>query len=198
MADDFLTFNEALDALRMREEDLKRLISEGELRAFRKGDSVQLRRSDVDRLSEESSGDTIEDEEIVFEGDEDFVLEDLEEEEEVGMTTTPISEADTLLDDEAIDDLGEEMDLVEEEPPVAEESAAVDVEVGGGVQRRRKRSDSIRGKDVGEETVGEATWERALVLVTAVVLLLSFAVAWSATTNTPNALSSTFMDMFKG
>jgi len=197
VADDFLTFNEALDALRMREEDLKRLISEGELRAFRKGDSVQLRRSDVDRLSEESSGDTIEDEEIVFAGDEDFVLEDLDE-EEVGMTTTPISEADTLLDDEAIDDLGEEVDLAEEEAPAAEALSDEGGGAGGGVQRSRKRSDSIRGKVGGEEAVGEATWERALVLVTAVVLLLGFAVAWSATTNTPNALSRTFMDMFKG
>ena len=54
MADDqFLSFEDALDQLRLQEEELKRLVSEGEIRAFREGDTMKLRAQDVETLRSE-------------------------------------------------------------------------------------------------------------------------------------------------
>ena len=51
MAEDrFYSFEEALKELRLKEEELKRLVSEGEIRAFRQGDTMRLRQSDVEAL----------------------------------------------------------------------------------------------------------------------------------------------------
>ena len=74
MADEFYNFDEALDQLNLKEEELKRLVSEGEIRAFRKGDTMKLRRSDVESLRAELSGGEVVDlgestEELVFEDD---------------------------------------------------------------------------------------------------------------------------------
>ena len=94
---DFYSFDEALDELRLKEEELKRLVSEGEIRAFRKGDTMKLRKSDVESLRAELSGGEVVDlgdvtEELVFEDDSDFG-------DDAGMTTQEISDVDTLIDD---------------------------------------------------------------------------------------------------
>ncbi|MGK0220315.1 MAG: excisionase family DNA binding protein, partial [Planctomycetota bacterium] len=53
MPDEFFSFDVDRDELRLKEEELKRLVSEGEIRAFRKGDTMKLRRSDVESLRSE-------------------------------------------------------------------------------------------------------------------------------------------------
>ena len=78
MADEYFSFDEALDELRLKEEELKRLVSEGEIRAFREGETMKLRQSDVKALRDELSGGEVVDlggveEELVFE-DEDPVF----------------------------------------------------------------------------------------------------------------------------
>ncbi len=109
MSDDFFSFDEALDELRLKEEELKRLVSEGEIRAFRKGDTMKLRRSDVESLRAELSGGEVVDlgeatEELVFEDDDAF--------DDSGMATQEIADVDTLIDD--VEDVGE-IELEEEE-----------------------------------------------------------------------------------
>lgn len=96
--DDTFSFQEALNELHLEEEELKRLVSEGEIRAFRDGDNMRLRREDIENLRAELGG------EIVFDED-DFA--------ETGMATEEITEADTLLDE--IDDISE----VDDEPIMA-------------------------------------------------------------------------------
>ena len=114
MPNEFFSFDEALDELRLKEEELKRLVSEGEIRAFRKGETMKLRRSDVEALRQELSGGEVVDlgdstEELVFEDDAD---------DETGMATQEIADVDTIIDDD-IEDLGE-IDLeVEEAATVA-------------------------------------------------------------------------------
>ena len=67
---DFFSFDKALDKLSsLEEEDLKRLISAGEIRAFRDGSKMRLRAEDVDRvagdlgfgepISEEDAGEVL-------------------------------------------------------------------------------------------------------------------------------------------
>ena len=109
---EFFSFDEALRELRLKEEELRRLVSEGEIRAFREGDTMKLRRSDVENLRSELSGGEVVDlggagEELVFEDDTDL---------DAGMATEEISEADTLLEE------------VEEVPEVVVEEEVLEVE----------------------------------------------------------------------
>ena len=114
MADQFFSFDEALSELRLKEEELKRLVSEGEIRAFRDGDTMKLRRMDVENLRNELSGGDVVDlggvsEELVFEDDADLS-------DEAGMATEEISDVDTIIEDD-VEDVGE-IDLDDEEEEV--------------------------------------------------------------------------------
>ena len=75
----------------MQREELKKLVSEGEIRAFRDGDSMKFRREDLDALR----GGGVVEEELVF-------AESLED--DAGMQTEELSDEDTLL----VDDLDDE------------------------------------------------------------------------------------------
>ncbi len=105
--EDTFSFQEALNELHLEEEELKRLVSEGEIRAFREGEDMRLRKEDIESLRAELGGD------IAFE-DEDFA--------DAGMATEEISAADTLIDDieeiEEIEDVEEIEDLEEDEDDV--------------------------------------------------------------------------------
>jgi excisionase family DNA binding protein len=108
---EFFTFDEVLSKLEIDETKLKRLVSEGEIRAFREGDEMKFRRSDVENLdvvgahSEEETGvidlsagsdssETLTDDLIFDEGD------DLDLSADAGMATAEISSQDTLVDEE--------------------------------------------------------------------------------------------------
>ncbi|MFY9345275.1 MAG: hypothetical protein WAT39_22485, partial [Planctomycetota bacterium] len=89
--EDFLSFEKALRELKMRSEELKKLVSEGEIRAYRDGDSMKFRKEDIEGLHTKAEGAT-----KLSMGD---ALED-----DTGMVTEQISEEDTLLaEDDAAD-----------------------------------------------------------------------------------------------
>lgn|GEM_PF-694585 len=100
--DEFFSFDEALDRLRLKEEELKRLVSEGEIRAFRDGETMKLRRTDVDNLRRELMGGDVVD---LDDSSDDVVLAD------PGMVTEELSAADTLLEEETL--LTEELDVAD-------------------------------------------------------------------------------------
>ena len=50
-SEDFLSFEKALRELQLRSEELKKLVSEGEIRAYRDGDSMKFRREDIASLA---------------------------------------------------------------------------------------------------------------------------------------------------
>jgi len=102
VSDEFISFDKALDDLRLKEEELKRLVSEGEIRAFRKGETMKLRQSDVDALRMELGGEVVD----LGDADEELVFEDDDLEGDSGMATQEISNIDTLLEEE-IEDVGE-------------------------------------------------------------------------------------------
>ncbi len=101
--EDFVSFEKALRDLKMQSSELKKLVSEGEIRAFRDGDSMKFKREDLETISAEVS----EEEEFVFAD----ALED-----DTGMVTEELSDEDTLLAD---DDLLEEEEKVKESTPRA-------------------------------------------------------------------------------
>ncbi len=189
---DFFSFEEALDELRLKEEELKRLVSEGEIRAFRDGETMRLRRADVDSLRAELSGGEVIDlgdatEELVFEDDEDL---------ETGMATEEISDMDTLLDDE-IEDVGEieEIEEIEEvDPEPAPEPAArprATAASGGAV--RRTSSKSGAGAEAAP-TEGPGTL--ILMMATTVILVLALPVVMSANSGKVGGLAKGIAGIF--
>ena len=114
--EDFLSFEKALRELKMRSEELKKLVSEGEIRAYRDGDSMKFRLEDVQALGTKAEGDT----KLSF-------ADSLED--DTGMVTEQISAEDTLL--------AEDDDVVETKPTRAARAprAAAAVGVGGGSEK---------------------------------------------------------------
>jgi excisionase family DNA binding protein len=168
MADEFYNFEEALRELNLKEEELKRLVSEGEIRAFRDGDTMKLRRADVENLKGELLGGEVVDlggvgEEIVFE-------DDLET-QETGMATEAITEVDTLLEAE-VEDIGEVEELTEET-------------VATPIRRTGPRN-----------TVPEGMLVRTLSIVTAALLVLAIPVAVSLSTGSAGDLARAIADLF--
>lgn len=88
--EDFVSFDKALRELQLRSEELKKLVSEGEIRAYRDGDSMKFRREDVAALTSKSKGE----EELAF-------ADSLED--DTGMVTEQLSADDTLLEEDVED-----------------------------------------------------------------------------------------------
>lgn len=85
--DDFISFEKALRDLKLKSEELRKLVSEGEIRAFRDGpDSMKFRREDIETLAGKSDGA----DDLAIGGD----LED-----DTGMVTEQLSSEDTLIED---------------------------------------------------------------------------------------------------
>ena len=121
-SDDFVSFEKALRDLKMRSEELKKLVSEGEIRAFRDGDSMKFRIEDVDALASQASGES----ELSF-------ADSLED--DTGMATEQLSDEDTLLADD---------DVIIDEPPRARRASA------GGARAARSAPVAV-GAAAGEK-----------------------------------------------
>ena len=89
--DDFVSFEKALRDLKLQSEELKRLVSEGEIRAFRDGQSMKFRKEDVEALASPEAGGDLE------------LADALED--DTGMVTEELSEEDTLLVEDDLDDV---------------------------------------------------------------------------------------------
>ena len=181
MADEFYSFDEALDQLRLKEEELKRLVSEGEIRAFRKGDTMKLRRSDVENLRAELSGGEVVDlgessEELVFEDDTDFGTE-------AGMATQEIADVDTLIDDD-VEDVGV-IDLGDEEPRRG---------VAAPVGRPGVRRTSVIGATAEDESEGAGML--FAMIATSAVLLLAMPIALSVSEGAASGIARTVAGVF--
>ncbi len=103
--EEFVSLEKALKELKLKEEELKRLVSEGEIRAFRDADKMKFKRADVEKLKQDTgktiqfqdeSSDTLTDDLIFDEEVEDLELDDAE----IGMATAPISSDETFVDDQ--------------------------------------------------------------------------------------------------
>ena len=185
---EFYSFDEALKQLRLKEDELKRLVSEGEIRAFREGETMKLRRSDVESLRSELSGGEVVDlgdvkEELVFE--DDAILE------EAGMATQEIGDVETILDEPV-----EEVSEIAIEEEVEVEQA---VEAEEGVRAASSRT-SPRVTEVVQEVEGPS--EPGLVLValfaTSLVLLLALPVCLSAGGGKASGVAAAIASIFPG
>jgi excisionase family DNA binding protein len=179
--EEFYNFEEALDELSLKEEELKRLVSEGEIRAFRDGDTMRLRKADVENLKNELMGGEVVDlgsagEELVFEDDVDLG--------EAGMATEEISEMDTLLDDvDEVEDVGE-LELADEEEDQELTAAPV------------RRSATALAPQAAEEEQQESMGMRAVAIVTTFVLVIAIPVAISVSSGNASALAQKIAGIF--
>lgn len=176
MADkEFFSFDEALAELRLKEEELKRLVSEGEIRAFREGDTMRLRRGDVEALRDELAGggevvDLGAGDELVFEDDADLA-------DEAGMATEEISDVDTIIEDD-VEDIGE-LDIEEEEEVVVTATPA--------------RRAAARVTVQEEETEGMGV--RAALILCTLLLVCGLPVIYAVSSGKVSALAQPFLDM---
>jgi len=174
---DFFSFDKALDKLSLDEDDLKRLISAGEIRAFRDGSKMRLRAEDVDRVAndlgavdESDAGEVLEVEEVGFDGDD-------------GMVTTQLSEEDTLLDDGF--DL-EEVEMEEEAAPAARPSRS----------SGRASAGRAAAAAPAAETEQESTGMLFATILTTAVLVYGVAFVFAALDARSTGLTDTVVEKF--
>ncbi len=186
MADDFYSFDEALDELKLKEEELKRLVSEGEIRAFRKGDTMKLRRADVENLRAELDrdvvdlGDTVD--ELVFEDDTDLGGD-------TGMATQEL-DVETLVDD-AVEEVAE-LELDDIDPAPSRRASSRGGNGGGAAPVRRASAASAATAEASEEP----GWVKAAAILTALVLMMAAPVIMSVATGNAGGLAKGVAGMF--
>jgi len=180
---DFYSFEEALKELRLKEEELKRLVSEGEIRAFREGDTMKLRKADVENLRAELSGGEVVDlgevkEELVFEDDVEVV-------DDTGMATQEIGDVDTVIDDDVQEVAAEEITLEGQEAEAEEVAEEEDAPVPA----------APRAVEVPEPYEGLLV--RMAVVLSAIVLLLGVPVVIALGRDVPSGLADSLASLFK-
>ena len=187
--DQFFSFEEALKELRLKEEELKRLVSEGEIRAFREGETMKLRRADVETLRSELSGGEVVDlgdikEEFIFEDD---ALSDAGmATQEIGMATEELSGVETIID-EGVEDVGV---FVDSEPePEPEEEEEEDEDAAAPVARR-----IAIVEEAPEEYEGAGM--RTLLLVTTVLLIFAIPFTIAISTGVFSAIATKLASIF--
>lgn len=171
--DRFFSFERALRELKLKEDELKRLVSEGEIRAFRDEDKMKFRKEDIDRLRKktekpdfskgpsDASADTLADD-LVFEEEELSLGE-----EEPGMQTAPISE-DTLLDE----DVGMTTEPISKGSKKSSAAAA-----GAGKKPTQPAARGTRVREAQEAEEKGSPLMLAVVVLSSIVLFLGVFVA---------------------
>ena len=187
---EFYSFDEALKQLRLKEEELKRLVSEGEIRAFREGDTMKLRRSDVESLRSELSGGEVVD---LGEVKEELVFEDHSQTDFVGMATQEISDVETILDEPVADvaeiAVEEEVETLAVEVPEEAEVVAVP-----GPRGRRAAPEVVAEVEVEEPA--EPAFVTAALALTALILILALPLALSSGGGAASGIAAAIAGIF--
>jgi excisionase family DNA binding protein len=198
---EFYTFDEVVRQLRIDQNKLKRLVSEGEISAFREGDVMKFKKSEIDKLVSKGTGSetsetvlseiTLEDESPAFEESgetltDDLVFESSEDKVQIGegQGHGEISSQDTFIEpkggkEEEVGMSTEPIDLSADLTQEVEEEEME--EVGAG----RAKSAPARGttrRAAAEAPAGSPGITFALVL-TAILIFLGAALAVRTSTN---------------
>ena len=212
MNEDYLSFEKVLKELQIEEEELKRLVSAGEIKAFRDADTMKFKREEIERLKEgkQSDPDVIE---ILDEEEEEGesaptldsssgeIAEELsfDEDEEIGMTTAEISDEDFLTEEMGEgEEEGEEEALgeleIEEEELLGE---AEEVPSSSRDQRLVKRSKVSARLAAEEDQDAEPQWALGIMILSSIALILGVLVAMDIATSSPSPVVEWLVGMFK-
>jgi len=198
---EFYTFDEVVRQLHIDENKLKRLVSEGEISAFREGDVMKFKKTEIDKIASKSPGSetsetvlseiTLEDETPAFEESgetltDDLVFEGADKKDEIdlavddgGMATEAISSQDTFIEDKGADDVGmttEPIDLSADLTDEVDEEEIEEVDSPAARQPRQRRA------AVAAEPQGNPAMTFALV-VACIVGMLALYSAWNTANN---------------
>lgn len=215
MSDDYLSFEKVLRELEIEEEELKRLVSAGEIKAYREADQgMQFKPEDVEKLrgTHSSDADVIElldaDVDMESDGEPTLDLESSESAEELSFDEVDFG--DDLGDDDLEMDTAAEEE-VEVEVEAEEEPAAEDVDLGSldleeealddygaaaGTRSARIRKSKIAGITEEEETA-EPQWVVGLMAFSALILFIGIFVMLDIASSTPSALDGWLVNIFK-
>lgn len=174
---DYYSFDEVLSDLRMEEDELKRLVSAGEIRAFRDQDTMRFKAADVERLK--SSPGAQAGEEIELDLGDDL---DLGDELDLGFS----DDEELVLDDDPAP-VREELDLAASPRSASGRGAAA-----AAPQRSTPRS------QVGS-AAAEGSDSPAIIAALAfgfIVLIFANFAALGAAAGQTNALTGFLADMF--
>jgi excisionase family DNA binding protein len=200
---EFYTFDEVLKNLHIDEQKLKRLVSEGEIRAFREGDEMKFKKSDIDTLELGGEGETREidlsgrgddasetltDDLIFDEGDELDLSSD-----DAGMATAEISSQDTFVDEggEPVGMSTEPLDFSDE--PYEEDDEEIEAApVGVSATPSRRTGGRSQRSSRYEQKTGGADLLMAVVLGLSLIVLIfaGFTVYSAASRHGANSLSA--------
>lgn len=199
---EFYTFDEVVRQLKIDENKLKRLVSEGEISAFREGDVMKFKRSEIDKISSKGGGSetsetvlseiTLEDEAPAFEESGETLTDDLvfestgtEDQVEIGSAGAPVEEIssqDTFIEEPgAADEVGMTTEPIDLSADLTQEVEEEEIEeVDAPTVRRTRPAAAARGR--ATEQAGSPGITFALV-VSAILVLLALAVGWKAGNN---------------
>jgi hypothetical protein len=208
VSDEYLSFERVMRELKIQEDELKKLVSAGELRAFRDADQMKFKQEDVEEFlttKDEGGGDVIDlldsDQDLEAKAEpksagdeltEELVFDDVELGEAVGMKTEPLSD----------DDLFEEEELPAAEPTDAELVIGEDEEeelLGEGEDDEGLPAPIKRTKAAAayQEEQAENPALLGVMVITAIVLLLGVLVAIDIATSQPSPMVTWLVGIFK-
>ncbi|MHC4410600.1 MAG: helix-turn-helix domain-containing protein [Planctomycetota bacterium] len=197
---EFYTFDEVVRQLKIDENKLKRLVSEGEISAFREGDVMKFKRTEIDKISTKSGGSetsetvlseiTLEDEAPAFEESGETLTDDLvfessdtgdkiNLEDQAGMATEELSSQDTFIED-AGDEIGMTTEPIDLSADLTEEVEDEEIEEIGSTAQRRgpaRQPGSRRAAAAAEPAHGNPGLTFALVL-SAIFIFLGLTMQW--------------------
>jgi excisionase family DNA binding protein len=210
---EFYSFDEVLRQLNIDENRLKRLVSEGEIRAFREGGAMKFKRTEIDGLAGRSGrgGQTSETSltEISLEDDSqptvnvgagvgDTLSDDLLEEPDLtatgGLKTAEISSQDTFIDQGDVGMSTEPIDFTEDEG-LGEDEEIEDMGVDRPRGRGRAAAPPPRQRVVIEEPrTGALTY--IVLFLAAVVSISGVLVVSSVSRGGSNKVTKWFAEQF--
>jgi hypothetical protein len=197
VAQDFYSFEKALRELHIEEEELKRLVSEGEIRAFRDQEKMKFKKEDIDRFKRDHGGKD--------------VIEALDA-AQGGTRDVPTVNASTELpeelvfdeDDAASQQVGMETAAISDDSFLAEETAPVVKPVERASVRARRGAAPATARPavrvrtpVVVESAGEPGWMKALLIATALFLFLGAMASYDAAKQHSSPMTQWLADMFK-
>jgi hypothetical protein len=186
---DYYSFDEVLSDLRMEEEELKRLVSAGEIRAFREKDTMRFKAADIERLKS-----TPEDDDLGLDLGEDLDLDmdSMNEDQDLDLSD---GGEELVLDDDLDGGSGlevEEVDLAAGRRGGGSRSSSSS---GSAPSRRVPRS---QAQAAGQEEGSEGAGMLFLLGLGFVILIFANFAAAGAVDGTTNALTGFIADMFAG
>lgn len=207
---EFYTFDEVLRQLNIDENRLKRLVSEGEIRAFREGDQMKFKRAEIDTLAGKPRGGASDTSlsEISLEDEPakpkkksaetltDDLLNEPDLTKRAGMRTAEISSQDTFID-QGGGDVGmstEPIDFTEEVG--GDEPEQIGAEASAKKSRGAAAPSSAPRKAAPAPEPKTSAVMVALLFLAAIVSVCGALVATSVAKEQSNSVSKWFADKF--